>query len=644
MFTMSRILIVLALFPISLLAAPVELLHPILHLRSGTTPEWVEFATAKPQGRELKLAFVSQSNREPCTLRLFQDDVKLDWPVEINGRRVGSLFLMEAPLVHSLTLPPGTLRDGDNELFIRPPRDNDDIRVGRIQLITAAAPEEQSWLDVTVTDAASRERIPARITIVDTDGALPALSATPTTSLAVRPGVVYTATGQAKVQLAPGQYTVYATRGFAYGLGQRVIAANSGTTNPVPLEIRREVQTPGWVCSDTHVHTLTYSGHGDATVEERVITLAGEGIELPIATDHNVYTDFAPVARAKGVDRYFTPVVGNEITTPTAHFNAFPFATNSPLPDFRQPDWLVLWDAIRHTPNVQMIILNHPHNTHNKFEPFAPEHFDATLGLPRDGLKLGFDAMELVNSSALQTDLWQIFKDWFALLNAGERIVGVGSSDVHDVSRYIVGQGRTYIRCATTEPNQIDVKAACQALRAGKASVSLGLFIDMIVNEKSEMGDLATGLDDSMTVEIRVSAPSWITPDKLELFANGVLMKETALEPVAEGGVKAKVRWMLPKPRHDVHLIALASGPGVSGLYWPIARPYQPRSPIWLPRVIGCTNPIWIDADGDGQFTSARAYAKQLVQEYKSDPERLAKTVMLYDAAVAAHVAQLNKP
>ena len=55
----------------------------------------------------------------------------------------------------------------------------------------------------------------------------------------------------------------------------------------VPLAIRREVATPGLVACDTHVHTLTNSGHGDATIAERVVTLAGEGIELPIATDHN---------------------------------------------------------------------------------------------------------------------------------------------------------------------------------------------------------------------------------------------------------------------------------------------------------------------------------------------------------------------
>ena len=38
--------------------------------------------------------------------------------------------------------------------------------------------------------------------------------------------------------------------------------------------------------------------------------------------------------------------------------------------------------------------------------------------------------------------------------------------------------------------------------------------------------------------------------------------------------------WTLPRPKHDVHLVAVATGPGVEGLYWPIAKPYQPTSPV----------------------------------------------------------------
>ena len=53
----------------------------------------------------------------------------------------------------------------------------------------------------------------------------------------------------------------------------------------------------------------------DSTLDERVLTIAGEGIELPIATEHNRQIDYHAAAVKHAVRQYFTPVVGNEVTT-----------------------------------------------------------------------------------------------------------------------------------------------------------------------------------------------------------------------------------------------------------------------------------------------------------------------------------------
>ena len=117
------------------------------------------------------------------------------------------------------------------------------------------------------------------------------------------------------------------------------------------LAIRREVPTDGLIACDTHVHTFTHSGHGDAKVEERAITLAGEGIELPIATDHDHLTDdLAAAAERMGVRAYFTPVVGDEVTTRVGHFNAFPLPTDRPVPSNRVTNWAEILRGIRTAP------------------------------------------------------------------------------------------------------------------------------------------------------------------------------------------------------------------------------------------------------------------------------------------------------
>jgi len=578
--------------------------------------------------------------------------VKLDWALELNGKKIGSLFLMEAPLIFALPIPAGALRDGENVLAILPPKANDDIIVGKFELDPRPRREaiEQAWLEIQVTEDVGRKELPCRLTIVNEAGELVPLFANEEQKLAVRPGVVYSPDGRARVGTRPGRIAIHATRGFEYSLATTNVSVRAGETRRVELKLPREVSTPGLVSSDTHVHTFTYSRHGDATTDERVLTLAGEGIELPIATDHEYLADFSEPSRRMGVQKFFTPVIGCETTTAKGHFNHFPITAGSKVPDPKIADWPRLLQSIRSTPGVRVVILNHPRNIHSNFQPFASTNFNAVTGENKRGFEFGFDAIEVCNSSALQSDLMLGFHDWMALLNYGYRVTAVGSSDGHDVSRYIVGQGRSYVACDDHDPSRIDINAACESFLKGRVLVSLGLLAQLTVDRKFAVGDLATGLGRRIHVETTVLGPSWVTADRVELYANGVKIREQKVAaperlPRRPGrqadGIKARVTWLIPRPKHDVHLVAIASGPGVRAPYWAIARPYQPSSRVWNSRIIGATNPIWIDADGDGEFTSARAYARKLIDQHGTDPGKLLPALASYDQTIAAQAANL---
>jgi hypothetical protein len=620
-------------------AATLVVNHKRIHLRSGDTPEWDWFTNA-PDARRLDLTFTARSNRAPALLLVQQDDVRHDWRVELNGKRLGSLFLMEADVMHTLPIPTGALRNGTNKLSIVPPtKDNDDIILRRIA-IEESAPK--STLAVEVSDASADESVPCRITIVDANDTLMPLFASSNAPLAVRPGVIYSGDGKARVSVFPGEYVVYASRGFEWSVAtQRVhVAANVETR--IALKIERQVDTRGFASCDTHVHTFTHSRHGDATTDERMLTLAGEGIELPIATDHNMQVDYIDPARRMRVNRYFTPVTGNEVTTSAGHFNIFPVELNARPPNYKITDWPELMEELRATPGVQVVVLNHPRNIHNNFQPFASSNYNNVTGENKRGPEFTFDAMELLNSSALQSDYMLVYRGWFALLNHGYRVTGVGSSDGHDVSRYIIGQGRTYIACDDSDPARIDVNTACSNLLAGRASVSLGLLATMTVNGQFQIGDLATNVGDQIKVSVRVLGPSWIAATNVELYANGVKIRELAIGSKASGraGEKLVANWTLPRPSHDVHLVAIATGPGVSAPFWATARPYQPSSPHWEPRVTGSSNPIWVDADGDDKFTAARAYAKAVLTP-KRDVAGVLSALSKFDESVAAQAAGL---
>jgi hypothetical protein len=144
---------------------------------------------------------------------------------------------------------------------------------------------------------------------------------------------------------------------------------------------------------------------------------------------------------------------------------------------------------------------------------------------------------------------------------------------------------------------------------------------------------------------VRVLGPSWTSAEVVELYANGQKVREAAIAPKdnAWAAVNASVHWDLDDlPRgQDVFLVAIARGPGIRELAWPIARPYQPKSPEWTPQVLSATGAVWLDRDGDGRRTPAREYAERIVRDKGGDLQQALAVLEPHDEAVAAHVAHL---
>lgn len=582
----------------------------LYHLRAGDTAEWSTFSET-PRGPSYDRTFESRPNDVAWTLQWRQQDVKTRWRVQLNGVAIGSLLDDEQDQLHWLAIPPGTIQSGENQLTILPHDGGaskvDDIRVGEFVLHPRPAAQvySESAVAFSIRDGDSGALLPGRLTITRPDGVRAPLGSQSDASMAIRTGVVYTGTGAGRVMLPAGHYEIYGGRGFEYSLAHQKVTVAPGAMATVDLTVRREVPTEGYVACDPHIHTVTHSGHGDATMEERMITLVGEGIELPIATDHNVHVDYEAMAKKLGLRTQFTPVVGNEVTTSVGHFNIFPIADGAPVPDASGTHWDEVFRAIHGTPGVRAVILNHARDIHGGFRPFGPTVYDATTGANRNGWRLQANAMEIINSGATQSDPLQLTRDWMTQLNRGHVMTPVGSSDSHDVTRYIVGQGRTYIRVDDRDPGKIDVDAAMDAFVAGQVTVSYGLLVEMTVNERYRSGDVVPldGDTDELTVDIRVLGPHWVEADRVQLYQNGELVRGEAIARGVENptGVIWTGRWSIARPEKDAHLVAIATGPGIDGPWWPMAKPYQPTTPDFEARAFGCSGAVWIDADGDGQ-------------------------------------------
>ena len=630
--------------------APIVVELKVIHLRNEPQREWASFPESA-DGVELARKFTALAFPGAWSLRIRQQDVKQNWQILLNDKPLGALIRDEADIVWQLPIPAKQLLAGENQLRIevKPGGKSaaDDIRVGEIRLIPRVAEIlDEATLEILVQDTQSRQPVPARITITNSDGALQATSAKSAGKLAARPGVIYTADGSARLNLPAGKYSVMAGRGFEYSLAKVEVNLTAGEAKQATLQISREVSTPGLVACDTHIHTLTHSGHGDATIDERMITLAGEGIELPIATDHNVQIDFREPARRLGVDRYFTPVIGNEVTTSVGHFNVFPIEAGARIPNHKLSDWKLIFDEIFATPGVQVAILNHARDIHSGTRPFGPQWFNPVVGENFAGWPMRFNAMEIINSGATQNDPLQLTRDWLALLNRGYQVTPVGSSDSHDVSRYIVGQGRTYIRGDDSDPRKLDAANLIENFGKGRVIVSYGLLVDLQVSDRFGPGDLAAAGGDEISIKLRVLGPHWTTATKIQVYQNGRLLREEPITPPTDRGKQPGVQWTgewkIPRPPHDGHLVAVALGKGIDGQHWAMAKPYQPTSPDFESISFSVSGAINLDGDGDGKWLSPRAQAERLYEKSRGELAQLVKLLAAADEAISAQALHLH--
>jgi hypothetical protein len=610
------------------------------HLRSGAEREWAEFPE-RAEASELVLAFQAKANEAEQTLRMRHRDLKQPWRVMLNGTEIAQLPMDEADMLTYWAVPAGALKAANELRILSTGRASDDVLVGQVTLIDRPTERalSEATLDVSVREEPGARTTPSRITVTDEHGTLVALGNAPGPHVAVRPGVVYSAGETVRLELPAGRYVIYAGRGFEYSVGRIDVELARGSQQSRQLTIRRDVDTSGWAAMDTHVHTGTFARHGDATLDERMLTIAGEGIELPVSTEHDMRVDFDARASASPGRRHFTPVVGSEVTTPSiGHFTVFPIPGDGPAIDQRAPDWARLRETIGGTAVDPVTVLNHGRDLHGGFRPLDRARHISSAGENLDGWSLPANAMEVVNSGAIMTDGLALPRDWMGMLNRGVMLTPVGSSDSHDVSRYIIGQARTYVRCDDREPGRIDLTRAIESVRRGQVMVSYGLLTELDVGSKGP-GELIAP-DGDFDVRIRVKGPAWSRARRVALYANGIKLRDEEIQSGTNAGVKWEGTWQVRKPSHDVHLVAIAQGPGVSAPYWPTAKPYQPTSIDFTPYVLGLSGPVFVDADGSKKFDTAYEYARREVSS-RNDKRPLETRLGSYDMSVAIQAASL---
>jgi hypothetical protein len=149
-----------------------------------------------------------------------------------------------------------------------------------------------------------------------------------------------TISGRGQIALEPGKYRVLVSRGIEYSIDEFSldIPADGRPVQIFPV-VQRVVDSSGFISGDFHIHGVNSfdSGLDDLT---RVASYVVEGVELMSSSDHDYVTDFAPAARALGVEDILKTQVGLESTTlELGHYIGFPLLVDNLKPSGGAFDW-----------------------------------------------------------------------------------------------------------------------------------------------------------------------------------------------------------------------------------------------------------------------------------------------------------------
>jgi len=500
-----------------------------------------------------------------------------------------------------------------------------------------------SRIDCAATDAAGHP-IPAKIVLEPRSPQRPALPAALGEMWAAQPIVVFSADGTARVPVFPGSWHVTFSHGFEYDAPTTDVDAPAGGSTTASGTLNHLVDTTGWVSGDFHIHAQG-SADADDLLGQKVLAFAGEGVEVPVSTEHEFIGDFGPAARALGLSPFMHTIAGTELTTTTTgHFNIFPLAQVAGALNAGGFVWYdktipqVMAEAkARLTPDgaTPIVQMNHPRTAGMAYLDavgFDPNSFSAG-NLPGQSANFmtAWDAMEVWNGppfytfegcqGALAGDLncldlapyHPTAFDWFAFLDRGLRVSGTGNSDSHNASLREVGYPRNYLYLGADDPAAVTDAQVAAALRAMKVTISGGPFLTIATPDTGIGGlaqpDFSTGTP-IVHLTVKVQAPPWMGAlDHVDIWegdtsVNGAHIEKSidlSADP-ALSTLRLNTKVDITLGTADTWLLATVRGPVDSQFeshaLWPVVQ--EPVPPYAI------TNPIFIDTNGDGVFTPLR--------------------------------------
>jgi hypothetical protein len=416
------------------------------------------------------------------------------------------------------------------------------------------------------------------------------------------------ADGSVRVSLASGKYRISASRGPEYSVASVALDLGPGTKTVQELSVARVVDTRGYLACDFHQHSVL-SADSPVATRDRVIANVAEGVEVAVASEHNVVADLEPIVKELHLDGEFVSISGDEVTTdaslhPWGHANVFPMVFDpikprggAPAARDRTPH--ELFEALRSSSSGGLVVqVNHPRSGRSGY--FDLLGFDRTMGVGNDPrYEPLFDALEIWNGRNVEARA-RVLDDLRALLRAGHVVTATATTDTHGIVGQEAGYPRTYVRVSDeTRLEAWDTARTQDLVRGIKALrdvvLTNGPMLRVSVNG-APIGGMARG--PSVTVKAHVECAPWVQVDSVRVLRASEAapkpdeQKRVTLSPMASGAKGVDVSFFLQLETDDA-LFVIATGSK------PLAPVLLGDGAEILPWAM--SGAIWVDADGDGR-------------------------------------------
>jgi hypothetical protein len=529
--------------------------------------------------------------------------------LSVRALHEGATFGGEVPPGrYTLTYASGGGRRGKGPVTV-------DVAAGKVARATIAVsdPARLALACVEVAGDGAKKtttRVPCKLTIEGLEGTAspdfgPAHVAGPAKNQ------ITTADGTVDLALSPGRYRVTPSRGPEFAGAPLVVTlqaragAEAARVTELPLE--RVVDTSGYVATDFHQHTMLGA---DAPVakRDRVVSNAAEGVEVAVATEHNVIADLEPLVREMHLEPYLVAIPGDELTTDTSHkpwghANVFPLVSDPSkarggAPTVRDRTAKDLFAELRAIKAPHVLQVNHPRTGITGY--FDQYGLDPATGVGTDpGYDPDFDALEVWNGRNVDARE-QVLKDFFTLLRTKHPVTATADTDTHGIVGQEAGYPRTYVRMKDDRRfaswGAADNEELVNAVRVTRDVVlTNGPFLRVSANG-APIGGVARARGGVIDVKVHVESAPWVRVTRVRIARVSGKPAATDDVPVtptkAHGALVADVTFALRASADDAFVV-IASGT-------------DPMTPVLGgdPKEItpyAMTGAIWIDGDGDGK-------------------------------------------